>query len=265
MDPDTVALMITGGEPTLLVDDLGRIIRACRNFLPRTALHLLSNGRFFAYLSYCRALAEINHPDLVIGIPLYSDIPHQHDFIVQGEGAFDQTVRGMMNLARCGQKVELRVVLHSLNIERLAALAQFIGRNLPFLHHVALMGLEIVGHARANLEALWVDPVEYGKSLAEAVHELRSHRIPVSIYNHPLCILDTGLWPYARRSISDWKNIFLDECENCAARAHCCGFFSSAVVRHSAYIRPICRTCGTRPPPEGGGGSEKGGAQCGGS
>lgn len=244
MDRDTPGLVITGGEPTLLGDDLLRVIRTCRNFLPNTTVHVLSNGRFFAYLTYCQALAEIGHPDLVIGVPLYSDIPHQHDFIVQAGGAFDQTIRGMMSLARCSQKVELRVVIHRLNVERLAALARFIARNLPFLHHVALMGLEIVGHARANLDALWVDPAEYGNSLSEAVHVLRAHGVPVSIYNHPLCILDPELWPLARQSISDWKNIFLDQCDNCAARGQCCGFFSSAMVRHSAYVRPISSVCG---------------------
>ena len=73
-----------------------------RSRLPNTALHMLSNGRLFNYLSLCREIAAIEHPDLMVGIPLYSDIPHRHDFVVQADGAFDQTIRGMMNLARCG-------------------------------------------------------------------------------------------------------------------------------------------------------------------
>lgn len=239
IDVNTRSLVITGGEPTLLVDDLLKIVLACRNFLPCTALLVLSNGRFFSYLSYCRALAEIKHPDLMIAVPLYSDLANQHNFIVQAHGAFDQTLRGIMNLARCGHKVEIRTVIHKLNVERLAAFAQFIVRNLPFVHHVALMGLEIVGHARANLEALWVDPGEYRDALGQAVSELRLHRIPVSIYNHPLCMLDREFWPYARQSISDWKNMFLDACAGCAVRNRCCGFFSSSTVLHSTHVRSI--------------------------
>ena len=239
IDINTRSLVITGGEPTLLEDDLLRIVLACRNFLPCTALLVLSNGRFFSYLSYCQALAEIKHPDLMIAVPLYSDLANQHNFIVQADGAFDQTLRGTMNLARCGYKVEIRTVIHKLNAERLAAFTQFIVRNLPFVHHVALMGLEIVGHAKANLEALWVDPGDYGDALGQAVSELRLHRIPVSIYNHPLCMLGPEFWPYARQSISDWKNIFLDVCAGCAARNRCCGFFSSSTVLHSTHIRPI--------------------------
>ena len=239
IDVNTKSLVITGGEPTLLVDDLLKIVLACRNFLSSTALLVLSNGRFFSYLSYCRALAEIKHPDLMIAVPLYSDLANQHNFIVQADGAFDQTVRGIMNLARCGHKVEIRTVIHKLNVERLAAFTQFIVRNLPFVHHVALMGLEIVGHARANLEALWIDPGEYRDALGQAVSELRLHRIPVSIYNHPLCMLDREFWPYARQSISDWKNVFLDACAGCAVRDRCCGFFSSSMVLHSTHVSPM--------------------------
>ena len=54
---------------------------------PNTALHMLSNGRLFNYLTLCREIAAIDHPDLMIGIPLYSDIPHRHDFVVQADGA----------------------------------------------------------------------------------------------------------------------------------------------------------------------------------
>lgn len=239
IDVNSRSLVITGGEPTLLVDDLLKILLACRNFLPYTALLVLSNGRLFSYLGYCRALAEIKHPDLMVAVPLYSDLADEHNFIVQADGAFDQTLRGIMNLVRCGHKVEIRTVIHKLNVGRLAAFAQFIVRTLPFAHHVALMGLEIVGHTRVNLEALWVDPAEYRDALGQAVCELRLHRIPVSIYNHPLCILDREFWPYARQSISDWKNMFLQACNGCAVRDRCCGFFSSSMVLHSTHVRPI--------------------------
>ena len=40
----------------------------------------------------------------------------------------------------------------------LGDIADFIVRNLPFVERVALMGLEITGLTRANLEELWIDP-----------------------------------------------------------------------------------------------------------
>jgi His-Xaa-Ser system radical SAM maturase HxsC len=241
MARETAELGITGGEPTLLGERLLDLVRACGAHLPRTALHMLSNGRLFNYLSLCQRLAAVGHGDLMIGIPLYSDIGSQHDYVVQAQGAFDQTVRGIMNLARCGLRVEVRVVLHRQTIGRLPQLARFIARNFPFVEHVALMGLEMMGYVRMNLEALWIDPADYQEQLAEAVDELVSGHMNVSIYNHQLCVLSRELWPYARKSISDWKNEYLPVCDGCGAREDCGGFFSSASVRHSDRIRPVAR------------------------
>jgi His-Xaa-Ser system radical SAM maturase HxsC len=239
MSPDTPELGITGGEPTLLGDGLIELLRTCRDNLPRAALHMLSNGRLFNYLSLCRAVAAVDHPDLMVGVPLYSDLPDRHDFVVQAAGAFDQTVRGLMNLSRCGVRIEIRVVLHAQTVGRLPQLARFITRNLPFVEHVALMGLEMMGYVKMNLDALWVDPLDYQQQLAEAVEELDRNRVAVSIYNHQLCVLDRALWPLARRSISDWKNEYVGPCSDCAARSECGGFFASARLRCSRGIRPI--------------------------
>ena len=63
--------------------------------------------------------------------------------------------------------------------------------------------------------------------------------INVSVYNHQLCTIPRTLWPFAVKSISDWKNIYLPECEGCGVRDFCGGFFQSAAKRHSAHIRPL--------------------------
>jgi His-Xaa-Ser system radical SAM maturase HxsC len=239
MSPETCDLGITGGEPTLLGERLLDVMRACRERLPETALHMLSNGRLFNYLSLCKEVAAIDHPNLMIGIPLYSDLAQRHDFVVQADGAFDQTVRGLMNLARCGVSVEIRIVLHRETVDRLPQFARFVARNFPFVDHVAFMGLEMMGFVRRNLEALWIDPVAYQDPLRRAVDHLQRHGLNVSIYNHQLCILDRRLWPYARKSISDWKNEYLDECRGCAVQDQCGGFFASAKLRYSDHIRRL--------------------------
>jgi His-Xaa-Ser system radical SAM maturase HxsC len=239
MSQETAELGITGGEPTLLGGGLLEVIQACKEHLPRTGLHILSNGRMFSYLTLCNVLAGLGHPDLVIGIPLYSDIAHRHDHVVQVGGAFDQTIRGIMNLARCGIPVEIRVVIHSKTADRLPQLARFIARNLPFATHIALMGLETTGFVRMNLDALWIDPANYHDQLRDAVVLLDRHGMNVSIYNHQLCVLDRSLWPFARRSISDWKNEYVEECRGCIVRDECCGFFSSASLRRPDHIRAV--------------------------
>jgi len=239
MSPETRELGITGGEPTLLGEKLCQLISACREHLPETGLHVLSNGRLFAYLPFAHRMASIGHPDLMFGIPLYSDLAHQHDFVVQAKGAFDQTIRGLLNLGRTGVKTEIRVVIHDQTYSRLPQLAEFIARNLPFVSHIALMGLEMMGYVKMNLGTLWIDPVKYQRELSQCVHTLDEAGLSVSIYNHQLCVLDRSLWPYARQSISDWKNEYLDVCQDCSVRDHCGGFFASAKLRYSDYIQPI--------------------------
>ncbi|HEX5760420.1 MAG TPA: His-Xaa-Ser system radical SAM maturase HxsC [Thermoanaerobaculia bacterium] len=234
------SLGITGGEPTLLGRNLIRLITACRVLLNETSLHVLTNGRLFYYDSFCRELAAVRHPRLVLGIPVYSDTDYEHDFVVQARGAFDETVVGLHNLAQRGIAIELRVVVHRLTYRRLPQLAEFIYRNLTFADHVAFMGLEIIGFTVPNLSALWIDPHDYRNELEEATLYLASRGMNVSIYNHQLCVVPRTLWPYTRRSISDWKNDYLPQCDGCVAREACGGFFSwSLNGKHSSHIAPI--------------------------
>jgi len=238
MSSDTAQLGITGGEPTVHPEGLLDVLVACREHLPRTAIHVLSNGRMCNYLSLCRRVSEVQHPNLVFGIPLYGDLPSVHDFIVQVGGAYDQTVRGIMNLRRWGLRVELRTVILRQNMDRLAAFARFVGRNLPFVEHVAFMGLELMGLARARESALWAEPATYQEGLKSAIEELDCRGIPVSIYNHPLCVLEEALRPFARQSISDWKTEYYAVCEECGERAACGGVFESAKVKLANLVCP---------------------------
>jgi len=239
IDPATGELGITGGEPTLFRDGFLDLIARCRDRLPSTALHVLTNGRLFFYRRFAEKLGRIGHPDLVLGIPLYSDIDVRHDYIVQAPGAFEETVIGLQNLDRHDVRVEIRIVLHALSIPRLPQLAAFITRNLPFACHVALMGLEMFGLVHKHLDELWIDPADYQPELCAASEILCDAGMNVSIYNHQLCVLDPSLWPLARKSISDWKNVYLPECDGCAVMSECGGFFQSGTKIRSAHIRPV--------------------------
>src|SRR5258708_1261802 len=113
----------------------------------------------------------------MIGIPVYSDISWLHDHVVQANDAFDDTIRGILNLKSVGIKVEIRVVIHKLTYERLPDLAHFIRRNLTFCDHVALMGLEMTGFTKINMGELWIDPKDYQAQLREAVEILTQARM----------------------------------------------------------------------------------------
>jgi His-Xaa-Ser system radical SAM maturase HxsC len=239
IDKSTKELGFTGGEPTLLGDRFLDVLRQCKSVLPETGIHVLSNGRSFSNYDFAKAWAAVEHPDLMVGIPIYADVSTVHDYVVQADGAFDETIRGILNLKRFGQRVEIRVVLHQQTIPHLPRLAHFIARNLLFVDHVALMGLEIMGFTRANLDSLWIEPSDYQTQLRQAVETLDSSGIRVSIYNLPLCLLDKSIWPFAMQSISDWKNEFLPQCNECDVRPQCAGFFWSSKFKQSSYIRPV--------------------------
>lgn len=239
LHPEIRELGFTGGEPTLCGDRFIELLALCRARLPQTAVHVLSNGRRFSDEAYARKWAATGHPDLMVGIPLYSDLSTVHDCVVQADGAYDETIRGILNLKKHRQRVEIRVVLHRETYERLPQLARFIARNLLFVDHVALMGLEITGFTRANLDRLWIDPIDYQRELYEAVTFLDDFGIHTSIYNLQLCLLDRRLWPFGVKSISDWKREYEPECARCSVRDLCGGLFASAKYRRSAHIAAI--------------------------
>jgi His-Xaa-Ser system radical SAM maturase HxsC len=232
-------LGITGGEPTLLGHGLTTILARLAQRFPDTLICMLTNGRLYAYEDMVRELAGVRHANFLSAIPLYADVAPEHDYIVQAKGAFDQTLKGLYNAAKYGLQVEIRVVLHRQTVPRLVPLMEFIYRNLPFVSHVALMGLENMGYVKKNWELLWVDPVDYSDVLEKAVKHLFYRRMAVSVYNLPLCILPRPLWRFARKSISDFKNIYLPECDGCEVRPYCAGLFASGETRHSRAIRPI--------------------------
>ncbi|RYZ35810.1 MAG: His-Xaa-Ser system radical SAM maturase HxsC [Myxococcaceae bacterium] len=239
VSPETREVGITGGEPGLLGGRFLQLVERLHHHLPRTAVHVLSNGRSFSEPAFARDLGRIRHPDLMMGIPLYSDLPEEHDHVVQAHGAFDETVRGILNLKRAGVRVELRFVIHAQTWARLPEFARFVARNLLFVDHVALMGLELMGFAKTNHQRLWVDPLDYQQQLASAVQTLELAGLQVSIYNHPLCVLPASLHPFSRKSISDWKNIYFPECGGCTQMESCGGFFASSTLKRSRGIAPF--------------------------
>jgi His-Xaa-Ser system radical SAM maturase HxsC len=241
IDKRTKSLGFTGGEPLLDWDPFISLLGQCRDTLPGTAVHVLSNGRAFAKSEVVTAWANTNHPNLTVGIPLYAAVDHVHDYVVQAPGAFDETVLGILKLKDRGARVEVRVVLHAVTVQRLVQTCRWLARNLPFVDHVALMGLENTGFAIANDKLLWIDPVDYQSDLAISVSALASAGLNVSVYNLPLCLVPLSVRPFAKRSISDWKNGYADECDRCDEKSNCSGFFTSGRPKPSRGIRAIVR------------------------
>lgn len=238
MDKDTQEVGITGGEPTLIGDNLFVLIRQIQKQLPKAAISILSNGVKFADKKYAMKLAKCRHQDLQIDIPLFSDIAEEHNRIV-GAKTFYKTVQGLYNLALFHQRIGLRIVVHKQTYKRLPQFADFVYHNFPFVAQVAFMQMETTGLAKENFDNLWIDPYDYNEQLHEAVLLLADRGMKPYIYNAQLCVLPEDIRCYAQQSISDWKDIYIPECEGCALKGQCAGFFESNRQAHSTHIRKI--------------------------
>ena len=227
IDRDVPALAITGGEPTLLGHRLAQVLECVATSLPDTQLNILTNARLLSDPALAEKVTE-STGKVLWSVPLYADTATRHDYVVQARGAFDETVNGIYNLAERRAAIEIRIVLHQQTIGRLLPFAEFIWRTMPFVTHVAFMGLEPMGFAKVNRELLYLDPLDYREELEAAVWYLHDRGITASIYNTPLCLLSREVWPLTKKSISDWKNTFAQECESCTVRGACGGFFVSA-------------------------------------
>ena len=91
---DCFELGISGGEPTLMGDLFFDLLSQIKTELPDTEIHVLTNGRSFAWNHMAERLAELDYRRLMLGIPVYADYYQVHDYIVQAENAFYQTILG---------------------------------------------------------------------------------------------------------------------------------------------------------------------------
>ena len=239
LNKDTEVIVISGGEPTLLGKDFLKIVKRIREELPDTKIKLLTNGRSYVNSKFCEEIAEIAKGYLTSEIPIYSTDYSKHDYIVQSKGAFFETLEGIYNCAINGLNVEIRVVLTKQNYMDLSKIVSYVYKNLPFVDHIALMGLEYIGLAVKNFEDIHISPLDYKNELFEAIDEARRYNLPISIYNLPLCLIDPKLKQYARMSISDWKNDFSDCCNTCIEKENCCGMFSSTKPYFEKLLKPI--------------------------
>ncbi len=238
IDKSAKSISITGGEPTLIGVKLFEILHAIHNRIPKASINLLSNGIKFENYEYAKQFAQAIKQEIVVDIPLYSDIDSIHNSIVR-TNSFYKTIKGIYNLAKFNIKIGIRVVIHKMNYDRLPELSEFIYANFPFVYHIAFMQMEPIGYANDNLTDLWIDPLDYNNALEKAVLNLHYRDLHVSIYNTQLCVLPEKLRCFAVQSISDWKNIYIMECEDCILRAKCAGFFASSKDKHSRGITTI--------------------------
>ena len=161
----------TGGEPTLYGDALRSTCFVSAATCCRTRdVHMLSNGRRFATRT-SPPLRGDRQPEHDGRHPALRSRTRASRLRRSGRRRLRRDrPRHPQSRPRCGQRIEIRVVIHKQTAPHLVEIADFIARNLPFVDQVALMGLEMIGFARANMDDVWIDPVDYRDELDRSGH-----------------------------------------------------------------------------------------------
>ena len=221
--PDGGLLGISGGEPTLYKKQLLGFLHDCIAVNKNLQINVLTNAQHFDE-NDIESLSALNK-NVLWGVPLYSDNAIEHDQIVGKNGAFENLKRGFNCLLKSGSRVELRTVLLQSNYSSFAKLSKFVARHFTWIEKWAIMQLEPMGYARIDWPTKFVDTTILSETLEQAVVTSEASGIYTQLYNFPLCVVPVGLRKFCVKSISDWKQKYLSNCDDCSLKNSCCGFF----------------------------------------
>lgn len=221
--PSDAVIGISGGEPTLFLDKLLDFIEDAVNIHPNIQFHILSNAQHFEK-KHSPMLSSLRE-NILWGIPIYASEPDLHDHIVGKSGAFNKLLEGFNVLLSSSSRVEIRTVVLGDNYPNLLSLAQFLTTHLSWAEIWAIMQLEPIGFARIDWHAKFVDTSENFEILEEVLKITELKDMETLLYNFPICTVKPQFRRRCVKSISDWKQKYLDECEVCSLKTSCTGFF----------------------------------------
>lgn len=230
--PDFVTL--TGGEPTLH-PDFFRLLAYFRKRLPGTGITLLSNGRRFADAAFAGRFLKIAAQPFCVAVPLHAAAPALHDRIAGVKGAFGQTVAGLENLfaGGGGLGVEVRLVLHRLNIKALPGLLAFLLKKFPDTgrYRVTAIHYEIEGMSLKNQRRLSLRLKESAAILGAAAPLIKQFK-DFRLYHFPRCLVRRELRPLCWVTLPKEDRVYTEKCSGCGARRGCLGLMAEY---HKAY------------------------------
>lgn len=218
-------ITITGGEPFLLGPNIKCVFDGLIDRFGKNSYQLLTNGRAFCDKTICNTLEVIKDKGLYVCIPIYGPNADIHDSMTRAEGSFKQTCVGIQNLINMGVIIELRIVVTKINYLELSSLAKFIVNNFNKVGSIKVMAMEMLGNAAVNAENVWIEYECAANAATEAVDILVKAGLNVELYNFPLCMVNKKYWSVTKRSITENKVVYYDECANCSVKKICSGIF----------------------------------------
>ncbi|MGR3662471.1 MAG: His-Xaa-Ser system radical SAM maturase HxsC [Paracoccaceae bacterium] len=222
--PQNAVIGLSGGEPLLHKQRLFELIEKSLSSRPDVAFHVLTNGQHFAEDDRS-FLDSLPRGSVLWGIPIYADTPELHDRIVAKKGAFSILMRNLALLASVGAQIELRTVVLRSNALQFESLSHHISKHLSFIEFWAIMQLESIGYGRQNWDQEFFDSSILFNPIGKSIDLAVALGILVKLYNFPLCTLPEPYRQFSVRSISDWKQKYLENCDGCNSKSQCGGFF----------------------------------------
>lgn len=222
-------ITITGGEPFLV----GRSIFDLFDFLKikfvDTEFLILTNGRVFAIKDFVDRLICTIPNNCTVGIPIHGSNKTIHDKITQTSGSFSQTMTGIKRLLAENIRVELRIVVSKLNLYDFKDIVDMVIDEIPDVHHISIIAMEMTGNAYINSDELWIPYSEVFDIIKNDIRKLIVNEIDVKLYNFPLCAVDKKYWTLCEKSISKEKIRFDTICEKCLQKNACGGVFAGTI------------------------------------
>jgi len=135
-------VVFTGGEPALHPDLIALVERAAE--LGYGSIQIQTNGRMFAYPKFCRDMVTAGANEFSPAV--HGHTAALHDYLTTVAGSFEQTVRGIRNLAELGQRLVTNTVVTRSNFRHLPEIARLLvglgveQYQLAFVHPVGSAG-----------------------------------------------------------------------------------------------------------------------------
>lgn len=236
---DVRHLTITGGEPFLMGDQIFPFLHYLKDKFTETEFLFLTNGRIFAIEKYFQQFCTSIPCNSIVAIPVHGSCPEIHDSITRTAGSFQQTKIGIKHLLKKNIPVEIRLVVSKMNVHDFYNIAQFIIKEFKGIEYVSVIAMEMTGTARINLDKVWISYRESFSRISSAVRMLIENGIDVKLYNFPLCTVDKPFWTLCKKSISDDKVRFAEECDSCKYKKACSGVFTGTLQLERDELRPI--------------------------
>ncbi len=218
-------ICLSGGEPTLYKAELFTLLENLSSSRPDLKIHILSNCQHLTPEDIPRLQKIHESLDVLWGIPIYASKSEIHEDIVDKHGSFNILMNNLYLLASSKANIELRTVVMATNSLELPDLSKFISDHLDFANYWAIMALEPVGFAKANLGNLLYDHSIAPQPIHKAIDIAVARGVDVRLFNFPLCTVGPQYRKYCKQSISDWKRKYLDICGKCTVKEECTGFF----------------------------------------